>query len=278
MVGGGAAVFDCNGDGFEDVLLAGRREARDLLRQRQHAGRRLTFAKQQSGLEFDAMTGAYPIDIDGDGIMDVVVLRVGENIVMRGEGDCHFTRANEAWGFDGGDGWSTAFAATWEKGAAWPTHRHRQLHRPHARSWSPGAPARPTGCTGRRTEAKGFAPPLAAQAQLLPALHAVHRLEQFRHARTCAFATTANITKAGRSRCGASRRASRRSSTPRKTAGAYLRIWGMGIAGYDIDGDGYQEYFLTSMADNKLQTLASPPKDGASAAARLTRTSPGPRV
>ena len=36
-----------------------------------------------------------------------------------------------------------------------------------------------------------------------------------------------------------------------------LRIWGMGIAGYDLDFDGYQEYFLTSMADNKLQTLAT---------------------
>jgi hypothetical protein len=35
-----------------------------------------------------------------------------------------------------------------------------------------------------------------------------------------------------------------------------LRIWGMGIAGYDIDQDGYPEYFHTSMADNKLQKLA----------------------
>ena len=40
---------------------------------------------------------------------------------MRGLGDCTFERANEAWGFDGGDAWSTALAATWEKGAAWPT-------------------------------------------------------------------------------------------------------------------------------------------------------------
>ncbi|MCX7349747.1 MAG: CRTAC1 family protein, partial [Alphaproteobacteria bacterium] len=44
---------------------------------------------------------------------------------------------------------------------------------------------------------------------------------------------------------------------------AYLRIWGMGLAGYDLDGDGFQEYAITSMADNKLQTLKEPPKDGA---------------
>ena len=42
----------------------------------------------------------------------------------------------------------------------------------------------------------------------------------------------------------------------------FLRIWGMGIASTDLTGDGYPEYFLTSMADNKLQTLAAPP-DGA---------------
>jgi hypothetical protein len=40
-----------------------------------------------------------------------------------------------------------------------------------------------------------------------------------------------------------------------------LRIWGMGIASTDLDGDGYPEYFLTSMSDNKLQVLAAP-KDG----------------
>jgi hypothetical protein len=42
----------------------------------------------------------------------------------------------------------------------------------------------------------------------------------------------------------------------------YLRIWGMGIAGNDLDGDTYPEYFLTSMADNKLQTLIEVPAEG----------------
>ena len=41
-----------------------------------------------------------------------------------------------------------------------------------------------------------------------------------------------------------------------------LRIWGMGIASYDLNVDGYPEYFLTSMADNKLQTLPAVPQDG----------------
>jgi enediyne biosynthesis protein E4 len=40
-----------------------------------------------------------------------------------------------------------------------------------------------------------------------------------------------------------------------------LRIWGMGIAHDDLDFDGYPEFFLTSMADNKLQRLADIPAD-----------------
>ncbi len=38
----------------------------------------------------------------------------------------------------------------------------------------------------------------------------------------------------------------------------FLRIWGMGIASSDVNGDGFPDYFLTSMADNKLQTLDAP--------------------
>ncbi len=38
----------------------------------------------------------------------------------------------------------------------------------------------------------------------------------------------------------------------------YIRIWGMGIAHYDLDFDGYPEYFMTSMADNRLQVLDLP--------------------
>jgi hypothetical protein len=34
-----------------------------------------------------------------------------------------------------------------------------------------------------------------------------------------------------------------------------MQIWGMGIASMDLDGTGYPEVFITSMADNKLQKL-----------------------
>ena len=38
-----------------------------------------------------------------------------------------------------------------------------------------------------------------------------------------------------------------------------MSIWGMGIASYDLTGDGFPEVFLTSQGDNKLQTLADGP-------------------
>src|SRR5437773_11932157 len=38
-----------------------------------------------------------------------------------------------------------------------------------------------------------------------------------------------------------------------------LQVNGMGIASYDINGDGYPETDLTNQADNRPQTLASHP-------------------
>ena len=38
-----------------------------------------------------------------------------------------------------------------------------------------------------------------------------------------------------------------------------VRLWGMGIASYDVTGDGYPEVYLTSQGANTLQTLAGGP-------------------
>ncbi len=67
-----------------------------------------------SETDLDDVTGAYPLDIDGDGLTDLAVLRAGENVLLRGLGDCRFERGNERWAFDGGDARTMAFAATWE--------------------------------------------------------------------------------------------------------------------------------------------------------------------
>ena len=43
------------------------------------------------------MSGAYPIDVDSDGRADLIVLRRGENVLLRGLGDCRFERRTKLW-------------------------------------------------------------------------------------------------------------------------------------------------------------------------------------
>jgi enediyne biosynthesis protein E4 len=210
------------------------------------------------------VTGAYPLDIDSDGITDLVLLRVGENVVMRGLGHCRFEEANRRWGFDGGDAWSTAFAATWEKGAAWPTlavgnyiDRHEDtspwgsctdnwLHRPNV--------------VDGKNQGK-FAAPLALKPSFCalsmlftdwnksgtPSLRISDDREYYEGGQEQLWHVDPNQAPA---------------PYTDKDGWKNLRIWGMGIASYDLNFDGYPEYFLTSMADNKLQTLAAVPPVG----------------
>jgi enediyne biosynthesis protein E4 len=261
MVGGGAAVFDCNGDGFEDVFLAGGEAPASFYVNRSTRGGTLSFEKQQSGLEFDAVTGAYPIDIDGDRIMDVVVLRIGENIVMKGEGNCRFSPANAAWGFDGGDGWSTAFAAAWEEGANWPTlaignyiDRKEELE--------PWGSCTPNWLHRPAEGAKGFASPLDLKPSHCPLSMLFTDWSNSGRA-DLRVSNDREYYEGGQEQMWRVEPGKPPVLYTKEDGWRYLRIWGMGLAGYDLDGDGFQEYFHTSMADNKLQALANPPKDGA---------------
>ena len=121
-VGGGVAVFDCSGDGWPDLYLAGGTTPATLYRNVGTRGGPLAFAPvEDTPLALTGVTGAYPLDIDGDGVQDLAVLRVGPNALYRGLGGCRFELANEAWGFEPGDAWSTAFSAVWEAGQRRPT-------------------------------------------------------------------------------------------------------------------------------------------------------------
>lgn len=89
MVGGGAAVFDCNDDARLDIFIAVGEGPAGLYRNLSDQGGPLRF-EPVGGLGLTAVTGAYPVDIDSDGIADLAILRVGENHLMRGLGDCRF--------------------------------------------------------------------------------------------------------------------------------------------------------------------------------------------
>ena len=121
--GGGLAVLDCDGDGRPDVYLPGGANPAALYRNASPTGGALRFTRIASAAtDLTAATGAYPIDIDSDGIADLVVLRNGGgSALLRGLGDCRFEAANDAWGIAPTPGNTMAFSATWEGAAALPT-------------------------------------------------------------------------------------------------------------------------------------------------------------
>ena len=255
MVGGGVATFDCNDDALPDMVLAGGEGFASLWLNRSEPAGGLHFERAEaSGVELTDVTGSYPVDVDSDGISDLVVLRVGENVVLRGLGQCRFERANEAWGFDGGDAWSTALAATWEKGADWPTIAvGNYIDRlQEAFPWG--------SCTDNwlhRPAGERFAAPVA----LKPSFCALSMLfTDWDRSGTPSLRVSNDreYYKGGQEQMWHLPPGGDPALYTEKEGWARLRIWGMGIATDDLDGDGYPEYFLTSMADNKLQGLVKP--------------------
>ena len=105
--GGGVAVFDCDADGRPDLYVAGGENPAALYRN-ESAGRRgaAVHGLPDPVLDLTAVNGAYPIDVDGDGIVDLAVLRMGGASLLRGLGDCRFEPADERWSFDGGTGFA----------------------------------------------------------------------------------------------------------------------------------------------------------------------------
>ena len=252
MVGGGVAAFDCSGDGRVELLIAGGVTPATFWINASSLGGALAFKQADSGLEMDAVTGAYPLDIDSDGVMDVVLLRVGANAVMRGLGDCKFENANAAWGFDGGDGWSTAFAAMWEEGAAFPTLAIGNYidRMEEAFPWG--------SCTDNWLH-RGAAAGFAAPRPLTPSYCALSMLfTDWNRSGTPSLRVSNDreYYKGGQEQLWKILPGTEPVLFTDTEGWARLRIWGMGIASHDVTGDGYPDYFLTSMADSKLQALA----------------------
>jgi enediyne biosynthesis protein E4 len=253
MVGGGAATFDCSGDGFPELFLSGGATPSALYVNRSAQGGALVFEKTNA-VTLDAVLGAYPLDIDSDGLIDLVVLRQGENRLLRGLGNCRFEDGSAVWGFDGGDAWSTAFAAIWEQGQTWPTLAIGNYldRKEEAFPWG--------SCTDNwlhRPDGDGFAAPIP----LTPSFCALSMIftDWNRSGRlSLRVSNDREYYKGGQEQLWHLDR----DSDPRPYTEAEgwkrLRIWGMGIASADVNRDGFPDFFLTSMADNKLQVLKDP--------------------
>jgi hypothetical protein len=258
-VGGGAAVFDCDGDGKPDLYLAGGSASAALYRNDSPVGGALRFTHLIGpATDLKGVNGAYPIDVDGDGITDIVVLRNGENVILRGLGGCRFERANERWGLDLTASATTAFSATWEGAAMLPTlafgtYVNPASNDPHHLCFD-NEMVRPMANT------QVYAPPIP----LTPSWCALSML-------------FSDWSRSGRSDLRVSNdeqyylpsdgQEQLWRVVPRELPSLYtaddgwvtVQIEGMGIASYDLTGDGYPEVFLTSQADNRLQTLTLGP-------------------
>jgi len=254
MAGAGVAAFDCSGDGLPELYFAGGEGKAKLYVNRSGAGASLMFSLAEgSGLDIASVTGAYPLDIDGDGNVDLALLRVGENRLMRGLGNCRFERANEAWGFDGGNAWTTAFSATWERGKAWPTLAFGNFMVPDTVIMGYGecdanVLYRPKagGGYGRKEFLK---PGHCALSMLFsdwnrdgePNLRISNDKEFYTRGEEQLYRLTAEGAQA----------------YTRADGWNPVNIWGMGIASHDVTGDGFPDYYLTNMTDNRFEVLAS---------------------
>ncbi|TDL90466.1 CRTAC1 family protein [Meridianimarinicoccus aquatilis] len=249
FVGGGVAVFDCDGDARPDLLAAGGEHPSTAYRNITQTGGALRFeALDIPPLDgMTGITGAYPLDIDSDGAMDLFVLRAGANLALRGDGMCGFTDATAAWGIDPGDAWSTAFSATWEPGHAFPTLAIGN----YVDRDDPDGPFE--ACddnTLLRPDGAGYGPAIA----LSPGYCALSAL-------------FSDWSRSGRAdlRLSNDRHYYVRAGSEQMWKMAPLRllgpddgwrpisIWGMGIASRDLNGDGRPDVMLTSMGDQLLQ-------------------------
>ena len=259
VVGGGVATFDCDDDGAPDLYLAGGADPAGLYRNRSEIGGALRFERVAAPLtDMSAVTGAYPLDIDGDRHTDLAVLRLGEDVILRGLGGCRFERANETLGIDDPESWTVGFSATWElPSALLPTLAFGDyLVLDDQGEWT-GACAddrlvRPAASGVRYATRIALRPSWCTLSMLFSDWDRSGR-------RDLRVSNDRHYYRDGEDQLWRIEPGQPPRSYTREEGWARLRIWGMGIASQDITGDRYPEIYLTSQGDNKLQSLADGP-------------------
>jgi len=198
--------------------------------------------------------------------MDLALLRVGNNRLLRGLGDCKFDHQYDAFALPPSRSWTTAFTATfafnplyptlvfgnyvdrYAPGSPWGTCDTHQLYRgPSAQSLDEQDIA--DSSTERiYTDSLTLEPGYCTLSMLFTdwnrsgqqALRVTNDRHYYRGGEEQLWQFDSGLLP--------------RLYT-RQEGWASLVIWGMGIASADIDSDGFPEYAITSMGDTKLQTL-----------------------
>ena len=253
LVGGGVATFNCDESGLPSMFITSGANPSKFYRNVSKVGGELKFVVEKSGLETTNAIGAYPIDIDGDGKIDLVVLRVGEVQVFKGLGNCKFELANDRWNIHTPPHWHTAFSATWEKGNKLPTlafgtYTDLKKKRYPWGSCTPAALYRP------EPGADQYGPPIRLEPSYCALSMLFSDWSRSGHA-DLRVGNDREYYRNGREQLWQIKPGQAPHLFTPEEGFKPLQIWGMGIASADLDGSGYPSVFITSMADNKLQTL-----------------------
>lgn len=250
FVGGGLAAFDCDGDSLPELFAAGGSTAAILLRNRSTPNRVHFVENTPPALKLTAVNGVYPLDIDSDGYLDLVILRVGKNLLMRGGPDCAFAPFEDLK-FASPSRWTTAFSATWEADQTLPTlafgnYVDRANPNGPFRTCDVNDLYRPNGdhYTDPQQLTPGYCPLSMLFSDWGRNGRSDLRISNDRH----------YYVDQGQEQLWAM------GPTPRlydtKDGWQDHRLWGMGIASRDLDHDGLPEVFMSSMGDQRLQRLS----------------------
>ena len=257
FTGGGLATFDCDDDGLLDAYIGGGTAEAGLFRNESAVGGALRFQRAPDPTtDLLDVTGAYPLDIDGDAQIDLAVLRIGDDVLLRGLGDCRFERANERWGVDGGGESTMAFAATWEGDAALPTLAFGNYVDPE-----PADPTHPCASNTLIRPATGvatYAPPITL-APGFCALSLVFSDWDRSGRRDLRISNDQHYYFDGEEQLWRMEPGAAPRLYTADEGWVRVNVEGMGIATYDVTGDGYPEVYLTSQGENRLQTLTAGP-------------------
>lgn len=244
FVGGGVAVLDCDADGLPDIFAAGGTNPARLIRNKGN------FKFEAADLpEITGVTGAYPIDLNADGMLDLFLLRAGTNAVLQGMPDCRFVDATNDLGLPSEDKWSTAFTAWWSPGKRYPTLAVGN----YVDRNNPDGPFE--ACDGNT-----LLTPEAGVYRATPLLPGFCPLSMLA-ARDARGKHTLRISNDRHYYVSGGYEQMWDISTERflgpQDGWDTVSLWGMGIASRDLNGDGADEVMLTSMGDQVMQ-LAQP--------------------
>ena len=249
FISGGVAVFDCNDDDRSELFIAGGANPSQLFINT--SGKDISFHSDTPiQLMLTGVTGAYPLDIDSDGLLDLAILRTGQDILLRGRPDCGFEPFPAILNFQSRQHWTTGFSATWESGQILPTLAFGTfidysnpdglfrvcepilLYRPRDRGYVSPVHLEPGYCS----------------LSILFSDWARNGRADLRVSNDRHF-----YVDGGEEKLWAMEEIPRLYT--QEDGWLSYSIWGMGIASWDMTGDGFPDVYLTSIGEQKFQIL-----------------------